>query len=344
MSAPPGGRTGGFKGGPGTEGFSYFQYYPVKGASAVFAVLWVISGALHVWQNNLRYKTHRLGFLLPWAPQIFMVGYIVREVCAHGKYGDLNLFITATVMLFVAPPLYLAANSIFLGRLLYYIPWLSPMHPGRVVSTFLGLDFIVEVLTSSGASIASNLSNPPDRLQTGSLLIKISLFAQLVLFFSFFVVVATFHYRVHKAGIRNNRSLRVMIYMLYASTVLITIRNIYRLTEYFEGWGSEMGGVEAYFWCLDAVPTLLNSAMMNVFPPASYLPRSRLTYLARDCVTERQGPGWVDNRPVWKTIVDPFNFASWKQGNEKDKAFWDEDDDTELAENNNKGGGRKEST
>ncbi|EDN09305.1 RTA1 domain-containing protein [Histoplasma capsulatum] len=311
-------------GGPGTEGFSFFQYKPVKGLSAVFAVLWLVSGLLHLWQNNMRHKTWRMGLLLPWVSLVFVVGYILREIAAHGLYGKLDLFIATSCFLFCAPPIFLAINSIVFGRVLYYVPWLSPMHPGRVISTFLGCDAIIEGLAASGASIASNLNHTPATLKVGDILIKTSILAQIPIFALFGVLVAYFHRRLHKAGIHEPKLRKVLI-TLYLSCALLTVRNVYRAVETFEGWGSVVGRTEAYFWCLDAVPIFINAVLMNVFPPASCLPRSNVVYLARDGKTERIGPGWVDDRNFFLTVFDPFDIGGMAKGKDKKTAFWEDD-------------------
>ncbi|OJD17575.1 hypothetical protein AJ78_02326 [Emergomyces pasteurianus Ep9510] len=312
-------------GGPGTEGFSYFQYKPVKGVSAVFAVLWLVSGSLHLWQNNLKYKTWRMGMLLPWVSLVFVVGYILREVASHGLYGKLDLFIATSCFLFCAPPIYLAINSIVFGRVLYYVPWLSPMHPGRVVSTFLGCDVLIESLAASGASIASNHNHPPETLQVGGILIKVSILAQIPIFIGFGLLVAHFHRRLHNAGIHDPKLRKVLI-TLYLSCGLMTVRNVFRVVDTFAGWGSAIGRTEAYFWCLDAVPIFIITILMNIYPPASCLPRSNVVYLARDGKTERVGPGWIDDRHFLLTVFDPFDLAGMAKGKDKKNiAFWDED-------------------
>ncbi|KAK2782328.1 hypothetical protein FQN52_000973 [Onygenales sp. PD_12] len=311
-------------GGPGTEGFSYFQYTPVKGVSIAFAVIWLVSGVLHLWQNNMRYRSWRIGFLLPWVCSLFVIGFTLREIASHGLYGNLNIFIATSCFLFCSPPIYLAINSIIFGRVLYYIPWLSPIHPGRVVSTFLGLDVIIESLAATGASIASNQSHPASLLNVGQILMKVSILGQIPIFSAFCVLVVFFHHRLHQHSI-HDRKLRTILIMLYTSTALIMLRNIYRAVDFFQGWGSAMGRTEAYFWCLDAVPILIVTVMMNVFPPASYLPRSHLTYLARDGKTELQGPGWVDERPFLVTFIDPFDVVGLVKGKDKKTMFWEED-------------------
>ena len=84
---------------------SYWIYAPTKGVSVAFAVLFAISGILHIWQNNIKYRSWRIGFLLPWAATLFVGGFCLREYGAY-HYGDLNIFIASTVMLFLAPPVY----------------------------------------------------------------------------------------------------------------------------------------------------------------------------------------------------------------------------------------------
>lgn len=72
-------------------------------------------------------------------------------------------------------PLYEAANYHTLGRALYYVPWLLPVHPGRVWSTFSGLAFLVECISAIGASYSSNLTLPQSTQNTGKALMKATL-------------------------------------------------------------------------------------------------------------------------------------------------------------------------
>jgi phosphatidylserine synthase len=128
---------------------SLYVYAPTKGISIVFAILFAISGALHIWQNNIKKKSWRIGFLLPWAALLFVVGFSMREYTAY-HYDNLPIFITAQVLLFVAPPVYNGANYFIFGRALYYLPYLSIIHPGRVWSTFLALDGIDGIIAGNG--------------------------------------------------------------------------------------------------------------------------------------------------------------------------------------------------
>lgn len=218
----------------------------------------------------------------------------------------------------------MGANCFILGRTLYYIPWLSPMHPGRVVSTFVGIDVLIEVLAANGAALSSNMSNSESRIQMGVNMVKASLLLQLVLFAMLVSVIGIFQYRCAKAGIFK-RNVRTILITLYVSCVLILIRNIFRIVEFFQGWGNGVNKHEAYFWCFEVIPMFINTTLMNVFPPASNVPSSYKIYLARDGKTELRGPGWVDKRNFIVTLLDPFDFVGLIRGEDKKTMFWEED-------------------
>ncbi|KAL9122574.1 MAG: hypothetical protein Q9187_000867 [Circinaria calcarea] len=270
-----------------------------------------------------KYNAWRITGILPWASLLFTTGFIMREVSAYNP-DNLGIFIASIVLLLVAPPVYAAANYFILGHTLYYIPYLTPMHPGRVVSTFLGLDFIVGALTGSGAGRISNYSDPQQQ-SIGTSLIKASLLLQVGLFCGFIAVEIIFHIRCIRARVLTPR-IRTIIYLLYASNALILVRNIYRVIETFQGYGGYLETHEAFFYVFDGLLMLVNSVMFNVFHPARFLPKSNKTYLAQDGVTEREGPGWVDKRPFIITVFDPFDIGGLILGRDKGNKFWEEDD------------------
>lgn len=303
---------------------SYYTYTPLKGISIAFAIFFFISGVLHVYQNSIKYRSWRVGFLLPWAASIFVAGFILREYNVRGHLDNLSIFIASAVLLFAAPPVYSGADYFILGRALYYIPYLSPIHPGRVWSTFIGLDVIVEALAGNGAALFANLSLTPQRREIGISLVKASLILQLILFVAFVSVVAVFHLRARRAGVVNYK-LKVIIYTMYASCTLIVTRNLFRTIAFFTPWDSYANSAEWLIWVLEMVPMLLNSVMLNVWPPAKYLPADNQVYLARDGKTELQGPGWEDKRPFLLTLFDPFNIGGLIRGEDAKDRFWEKD-------------------
>lgn len=303
---------------------SYYIYTPLKGISIAFAVAFFISGVLHIYQNNIKYRSWRIGFLLPWAAALFVAGFILREYNVRGHLDHLPIFIASAVLLFAAPPVYSGADYFILGRALYYIPYLSPLHPGRVWSTFIGLDIIVETFAGNGAALATNSSLPARRREIGVDLIKASLILQLILFSAFNAVLAIFHIRARRAGVLNNK-LKVIIYTMYASCALIALRNFFRTVAFFTPWDSYTNSTEWLIWVWEMTPMLINTVMLNIWPPAKYLPSDNKIYLARDGKTELHGPGWEDRRHFLLTVFDPCNIGGLITGEDSKNRFWEND-------------------
>jgi len=93
------------------------------------------------------------------------------------------------------------------------------------------------------------------------------------------------------------------MYELYASNLLILLRNCFRTAAFFYPWDSVANSQEWPVWVFEFVPMLINSYIMNVYPPAKYLPANHKVYLAVDGETEIEGPGLIDKRPFLITFV-----------------------------------------
>jgi hypothetical protein len=187
-------------------------------------------------------KCFKVAGLLIWASCLFTAGFITRAIGAYHD-SDEGIYIASTVLLLIAPPVYEGANYIILGRILYYIPYLSPIHPGRVITTFVTLDTIVGALTGSGAG---QLANPDvSHKKIGEALLKAALIIQLFMMACFVAIAGKYHRNVRKRGIMTWKLERPLI-TLYASCVLITIRTIYRTVE-VSGVGLAWHGRDAYY-------------------------------------------------------------------------------------------------
>jgi len=275
---------------------------------------------------------------LPWAALLFVAGFVLRVVSIY-KDHDLGIFIAAVVLLLIAPsvspitggvrkliefrPVYSLMNYIVLSRTLYYVPYLSPIHLGRVLSTFIGLDAIVAVLTGNGASRIANMQATVTDVKVGRGLIRASILLQMACFVGFIALEATLHRRLVNARLLTSK-LRTIIILLYASSAIIMVRNIYRVVDVWEGYTGYLEMHEAFFYVFDAAVMLANSVVLNVWHPSIYLPSDNKIYLARDGVTERQGPGWVDKRNFLLTIFDPFDIGGLIRRKDNKDKFWEE--------------------
>lgn len=190
------------------------------------------------------------------------------------------------------------------------------------------LSAIVEILSALGVSASLNPRAPAAKVGTARALLKASLVLQIVFAACFVFLAGFFHYWCRKNGIRNWK-ITAPLLVLYASTALISIRTIYRIVEF---WASVSGDPENispvvryewFFYVWEATIMLLDCVLFNVFHPRRWLPKSNKIYLARDGVTEIDGPGWQDKRPWIVTLCDPFDLIGMLTPK---KNFWDEPD------------------
>lgn len=298
-----------------------------------FAVFFFASLLFHIWQC-IHYKSWRLTGLYVFSCTLFTAGFITREVGAF-NFENVAIYITTVVLVYAAPPIFELANYVVLGRILYYVPHLSPIHPGRVLTTFAAISSVVEALNANGAAYSANTTLPKSKQDLGHALLKASLILQLVIVGLFLLLAVVFHRRTLKNNIRN-KNLTSALTTLYISTALLMTRTIYRVVEYFSvdqlhfvdgvdpSTFSPILRYEWFFYVFEASLMLCNTWLINIRHPRRYLPKSTKTYLARDCVTEITGPGYKEERNFLMTILDPFDLTGLIQGRDKKTAFWDQ--------------------
>jgi hypothetical protein len=219
-------------------------------------------------------------------------------------------------------PVYAAINYIILSRILFYVPYLSPIHPGRVLTTFLAADAICEILIVQGVQRIVNSRFDAHQRNIGGALTKAGLLLQAALFGFFVLLAAIFHRRASKAGVLKP-GIRTVLIVLYISCSIVTARCIYRIVEFFEWGNGPLSHVEAYFYVFEASIMFVNTTMLNYFHPGKYLPRSNKVFLSKDGITEVYGPGWKDKRPFLVTFFDPFDLYGLFSGADSKTKFWD---------------------
>ncbi|KAK0228014.1 putative RTA1 domain protein [Armillaria fumosa] len=252
------------------------------------------------------------------------------------RFSVLLLFFSHTNMFLIpifSSPLYEGANYFLLGRILYYVLSNSSLHPGRVVSTFLGIDLTIVALTAVGGRCVSNSSFSQSDINLGKNLLKAALLLQIASMCTFVAITARYHYRCYKTGTLPS-NLRPVLIVLYISCTLITVCTIYRTVEYIEAASlnvysdllhiSPLLKHEVYFWVFEAMFMFLNTVLLNTFHPSRFLPVNNKIYLTQDCVRETEGPGYEDKRHFLLSLFDPFDIGIITKRDEKEM-FWEKD-------------------
>lgn len=84
---------------------------------------------------------------------------------------------------------------------------------------------------------------------------------------------------------------------------------------------------------------IINTVMFNIVHPMTILPNSNKVYLATDGCTERMGPGWMDKRNFFLTLIDPFDLIGLlKKNDDKKVKFWERDEEFPIVRREDDGG------
>jgi hypothetical protein len=320
-----------------SDEWSLYPYHPVKALPILFTIIILSLGILHAYQSFFKYGWKKFGFMMVWATSVWVAGFICRAISVYHTQA-VGIFIAQFVLIILGPPLYAAAEYFILGRLLAYLPYHSPIHPGRVLSTFFLLSGAVESLTANGAANSSGSGRTPSQVTNGLRCIKAGLLLQAVVEVGFFSLVALLEYRCRRAGCFP-RNVRIVCYVLYTTSFMVLVRCIARTIEGFEaascdpnapGYDGYCGTVqrhEWFLWVFEVANITIFVAILAFLPPGRYLPRSTKVYLdPYDWSTERIGPGFstAESRSLLATVLDPFDIAGalTSKGKTAEK-FWE---------------------
>ncbi|KAK2803603.1 hypothetical protein FQN51_003365 [Onygenales sp. PD_10] len=318
---------------------SLYVYEPKKVAPIVFTVMFILSGIFHFWQCY-RYKFFKVMFLHIVCCLMFTAGFALRIYGSHNytfTTENINVYIASTCLIYMCPPLLELANYHVLGRILYYIPYCSPLHPGRVLTTFGLLSAVVEAMNAIGVAYLASPKVSETKSEIGHALTKASLIVQLAVIAAFCALAILFQRRCARHGI-SSRKVTTGLVTLYTSMFLILGRCVYRTVEHFAftptapgaQWRTDPADLnpiikhEWFFYVFEAALMLTNSTLWNGSHPHRYLPADYNIYLARDGVSEMVGPGWEDDRSFFITLLDPFGWI-WKTEKKAGRPFWETD-------------------
>ena len=121
-------------------------------------------------------------------------------------------------------------NYQILSRLLYYVPYHLPMHPGRMLSTLNGISSVVQTLNGNGIAFSANIKLSKTTQDMGKTFLKVTVIIQLVAQMGFVFLAGFFHHRCRTRGPLPKNIKNVLITLYYSSAILF-VRTIYRTIE-----------------------------------------------------------------------------------------------------------------
>jgi hypothetical protein len=190
---------------------------------------------------------------------------------------------------------------------------------------------VIELLNALGVALAANPSSSQSNQSLGKNLILASLALQLTILLIFIALASIFHSRLANSTL-SRHNVSTPLFTLYASTVLIFTRCIFRLVEHTTGHTTvrlsdpeslksltPLLRYEWYFYVFEATLMLLNSVLWNVWNAGRYLKKG--VYFDPD---GREVQGEMDRRGIGKRIGSVVTFGVFFREGKKDGREFEE--------------------
>ncbi|KAF4630604.1 hypothetical protein G7Y89_g7529 [Cudoniella acicularis] len=261
---------------PADGKFAFYEYNPSIAAAGIFAILFLITTIIHIFQAAKKKTVYLVPFLIGGCFE--WIGYATRIVSAKNQ-TSLGIYIISTLGLLLAPALFAASIYMILGRiiLLTHGEHLAPIRASRLTKIFVTGDVLAFLLQCFGGSLQTKAST----LNLGKDIVLVGLIGQIGFFGLFMVTSAIFHKRI----VANPTQASMMspwqknIFALYAASGLILIRSIFRVAEFASGRDSALQKTEVYLYVFDAVLMLFVMIIFNVVHPGAIIGRKKDTEL-----------------------------------------------------------------
>ncbi|KZO91081.1 RTA1 like protein, partial [Calocera viscosa TUFC12733] len=258
-----------------------WPYLPSFAAALVAVILYALVTALLI-GRMFQYRT--------WWFIALILGGIMETIGFGGRAQntrDLNnqsLYKMQLSCTILAPIFTAAAEYILLGRIMDYVgSRFSLFRPSLVAWVFIISDAVSFLIQVGGAaallarpdlsanSTPQQVTNAANLLTLGDNILLAGLAVNLGSFVIFIVQVTYFDYKTRTQGAVGGRW-RKLLWALYVSSVLVLIRQVYRVIEFSQGWFGYLPTHEGYFFGLDALVILLASAVYIWYWPTRYIP------------------------------------------------------------------------
>ncbi|KAK8022827.1 hypothetical protein PG993_013594 [Apiospora rasikravindrae] len=261
--------------------FVFYAYQPSMAGTVTLAVLFGLSSLWHIKQM----AQSRTWYFVPFTLGCLFetVGYIGRAMSSSESFPDFtkNPYIIQSSLLLLGPTLFAASIYMILGRLIRLLDADAySMIPPRWLTKVFVLGDVLSFLAQGGGSIGGGMltmAKTQDDVKRGENMILGGLGIQILFFGVFCAVTASFHLHIRRKPTSKSYALTVpwelLIYVLYAASLLIMVRSLYRVAEYAQGQGGALQSHEYWLYILDSVPMLVVSVLFNRMHPSCVVGR-----------------------------------------------------------------------
>ncbi|KAE9365646.1 RTA1 like protein [Stipitochalara longipes BDJ] len=236
------------------DGYYLWKYLPSIPAAVVFLILFVATTGLHLWRI-LKTKTW---FCIVFAIGGFfeVIGYIGRAI-AHNSTGKLIPFILQNFFILLAPALFAASIYMVLGRIIRSVH--GEQHSLIRVHWLTRAFVLGDVFSFMIQGGAAGLMVTGNNVALGNNIVIAGLAIQVISFGLFIITAIVFQVRIGKFPTREsvleeNMPWKQNLYGLYAMSVLVLIRSVFRVVEYSLGYDGYALEHEWTLYAFDSVP------------------------------------------------------------------------------------------
>ncbi|KAK9238759.1 RTA1 like protein-domain-containing protein [Lipomyces kononenkoae] len=270
-------------------------YVPSFGAAILFSVLFGLTLICHVVQGIIYKKKYTWVVMMGalWE----LLAFILRALLTRNQSS--TGYDTGHVIMFLLAPIWINAFLYMtLGRLIhFFIPdqRLGGISAKRYGTVFVLLDIIAFIIQLAGASITTETNVSSATIMQGVHIYMGGIGLQEFFILIFTGLIILLHRRMlsmeHSGELdpekvnRGSIPWRWMIYAIYTTLGMITIRIIFRLCQYARGTDASNPVVthEFYEYVFDALPMFVALVILNYFHPGRILqgPDSEFSKVSR---------------------------------------------------------------
>ncbi|KAI3391138.1 hypothetical protein diail_7905 [Diaporthe ilicicola] len=204
-------------------------------------------------------------------------GYLGRALAsAESPDYTLGPYIMQSLLLLLGPTLLAASIYMMLGRLIVLLEAdeLSLIRPNWLTKVFVAGDVLSFFAQSGGGGMLAQAKTADD-VKRGENIILGGLGIQILFFGFFMIAILVFHWRIRSNPTRQalalGQSWQTFVWILYATSILIMVRSMFRVAEYVQGREGSLQSTEAYIYIFDATLMFIVTALLNWYHPSRIL-------------------------------------------------------------------------
>ncbi|KAB8202894.1 RTA1 like protein-domain-containing protein [Aspergillus parasiticus] len=238
-----------------------WAYLPSVPAAVIFLLLFLGATIYHFWKLWKMRARFCLAFAIGGIFEV--IGYGARAA-AYNRTGEILPYCVQNVFILLGPVLFAASVYMTLGRIIRSVQaeHHSLVRVGWLTKVFVLGDVLSFVIQGSAAGLMATGSNA----EMGKNIVIVGLLVQVIMFGLFIVTSIVFQRRMHQHPTAQAFDQAIPwkshLHTLYAVSVLIMVRSIFRVIEYAMG---QDGYLLSHEWPMYVFDALLMFAVMVIW-------------------------------------------------------------------------------